>query len=170
MAVLFAGCVLRKVDPYPADWPARAAGDDCRAVLGVYDNLGPKPGLPLFALLVSAYDGTTTRRAGDAQAGAVNLSMPEAGVLEARTRQLSQRFLAEKNEFGCAGGVLELWGTSGGAGNVGGYFGSTVVRVTRDADGWLVVSSDETGFGLLAYVIPVYMSGVSWYRFRPASP
>jgi len=49
--------------------------------------------------------------------------------------------------------VLEFARTGGTSGNVGAWFGSSVVRVAKDEDGRLVVSRDERGFALLAYVI-----------------
>ena len=51
----------------------------------------------------------------------------------------------------------------------GAWFGSSVVRVAKDEDGWLVVSRDEAGFGLLGYMIPIYMSFLHWTRFKPVT-
>jgi len=49
----------------------------------------------------------------------------------------------------------------------GGWYGSSVVRVAKDEDRWLVVSHDDSSVALLGYAIPIYMTGVTWSRFKP---
>ena len=65
--------------------------------------------------------------------------------------------------------MLEFARTGGTGGNVGGWYGSSVVRVAKDEDGWLVVSHDDSGFALLGWAIPIYMTGVTWTRFKPVT-
>ncbi len=169
--VLISGCI-RNVESYPSTWPALLA-NGCSAVVGTYENLGEGPdgrrGEPLFELLVAVYDHEKSRRNGDDAPGPVTLSTPEPGVLEAHTQRLSQRFLAGNREFACVDGALEFARTGVTGGNVGGWFGSSVVRAARDEDGRLVVSRDERGFGLLGFVVPVFMSFQTWSRFKPAT-
>ena len=66
-------------------------------IVGTYENLGEdskgRSGEALFQLLVAVYDHEKSRRSGDREPGAVVISMPAPGVLEVRTRSLSQRFL-----------------------------------------------------------------------------
>ncbi len=50
-------------------------------------------------VLVAVYDHEKPRRSGDNAPGMVVISMPEPGVLEARTQSLSQRFGASHWEF-----------------------------------------------------------------------
>jgi hypothetical protein len=170
-AMLASGCV-RTVQPYPSAWRGLGTGD-CNAIVGTYDNLGEGGkggrGEALFTLLVAVYDHQQPRRFGDRAPGVVTISMPEPGVLEARTRTLSQRFLARNREYECSEGVLEFARTGGTSGNAGTWYGSSVVRVAKDEAGWLVVSRDEAGFALLGYVLPVYMSFLTWTRFPPAT-
>ncbi len=147
--------------------------DGCSAVVGTYENLGEGPdgrrGEALFELLVAVYDHEKSRRSGDDAPGPVTISTPEPGVLEARTQRLTQRFLAGKHEFACVAGALEFARTGAQGGNVGGWFGSSVVRVAKEEDGRLVVSRDERGFALLGWVIPFYMAFQSWSRFSPTT-
>lgn len=169
-AMLVSGCV-RMIQPYPPTWRTLRTGD-CSAIVGAYDNLGEGSkggsGEALFTLLVAVYDHEKPRRSGDRAPGVVTISMPEPGALEASTRDLSQRF-ARHREYECSDGVLEFARTGGTSSNVGTWYGSSVVRVAKDEEGWLVVSRDEAGFALLGYVVPVYLSFLSWTRFRPAS-
>lgn len=169
--ILIGGCI-RKVESYPSTWPALLA-NGCGAVVGTYENLGEGPGgrrgEPLFELLVAVYDHEKSRRSGDDAPGPVTISTPEPGVLEARTERLSQRFLAGNYEFACVDGALEFARTGATGGNVGGWVGSSVVRVAKDADGQLVVSRDERGFGLLGFVVPIVMSFQTWSRFKPTT-
>jgi hypothetical protein len=171
VVLLVCGCV-RTVQPYPSTWRGLHA-DSCAAILGAYENLGEggtgKRGEALFTLLVAVYDHEKPRRSGDRAPGVVTISMPEPGVLEARTGTLSQRFLAQSHEFACTDGVLEFARTGATGSNMGGWLGSSVIRVAKDEDGWLVVSRDESGFALLGYVIPVYMAFLTWTRFQPAT-
>jgi len=168
---LISGCI-RNVESYPSTWPAVLA-NGCNAVVGTYENLGEghdgRRGEPLFELLVAVYDHEKPRRNGDDAPGPVTISTPEPGVLEARTQRLSQRFLASNHEYACVDGALEFARTGATGGNVGGWIGSSVVRVAKDEDGQLVVSRDERGFGLLAFVVPVFMSFQTWSRFKPTT-
>jgi hypothetical protein len=172
VAVLFVSGCVRTVQPYPSTWRSLRA-DGCNAIAGTYKNLGEGGkggrGEPLFTLLVAVYDHGKPRRGGDRAPGIVTISMPEPGVLEARTRSLSQRFLTTNREFACSDGLLEFARTGGSGGDIGAWFGSSVVRVAKDEDGRLVVSRDERGFALLGYVIPLYMAFLSWARFEPAT-
>ena len=70
-------------------------------------------------------------------------------------------------EFACSDGVLEFVRTGGTGSNGGGWYGSSVVRVAKDEDRWLVVSHDDSSVALLGYAIPIYMTGVTWSRFKP---
>jgi hypothetical protein len=118
---------------------------------------------------VAVYDHEKPRRGGDDAPGPVTISAPEPGVLEAHTERLSQRFLAGNYEFACVDGALEFARTGATGGNVGGWVGSSVVRVAKDEDGRLVVSRDERGFGLLGFAVPVFMSFQTWSRFKPTT-
>jgi hypothetical protein len=166
---VLSGCV-RGVQPYPSTWRPLPPANDCNAIAGTYKNLGEGTkgrGEPLFTLLVAVHDHQKPRRSGDSAPGTVTISMPEPGVLEARTGSLSQRFLGRDHDFQCSDGVLEFARTGGTSSNMGAWLGSTVVRVGKDQDGRVVVSRDERGFALLGYVIPIYMGFVSWTRFEP---
>jgi len=169
--LLVSGCV-RMVQPYPSTWRSLRA-DGCHAIVGTYENLGEGGkggrGEALFELLVAVYDHEKPRRNGDNAPGIVTISMPEPGILEAHTRSLSQRFLARNREFECSDGVLEFARTGATGGNVGAWFGSSVVRVAKAEDGWLVVSRDEAGFAMLGFVVPIYMAFLNWARFKPAT-
>jgi hypothetical protein len=118
---------------------------------------------------VAVYDHEKPRRSGDDAPGPVTISTPEPGVLEARTERLRQRFLAGNHEFACVDGALEFSRTGATGGNVGGWVGSTVVRVAKDEDGRLVASRDERGFGLLGFAVPIFMSFQTWSRFKPTT-
>jgi hypothetical protein len=172
-AVLFVSGCVRSVHPYPSEWRSLPRATDCSAILGTYKNLGEGDqggrGEPLFTLLVAVADHEKPRRSGDRTPGIVTISMPESGVLEARSRSLSQRFLARNREFDCSDGGLQFARTGGTSSNVGTWFGSSVVRVAKDEDGRLVVSREERGFALLGYAIPVYMAFLNWTRFEPAT-
>ena len=172
VSVLLVGGCLRMVERYPPTWRSLRA-EGCNAIVGTYENLGEdskgRSGEALFQLLVAVYDHEKSRRSGDREPGAVVISVPAPGVLEVRTRSLSQRFLARNWEFACSDGVLEFARTGGSGGNVGGWYGSSVVRVAKDEDGWLVVSHDDSGFALLGWAIPIYMTGVTWNRFKPVT-
>ncbi len=149
---------------------ASPRADDCRAIAGRYENVGEGAqggrGEALFELLVAVYDHEKPRRSGDNAPGVVVISMPEPGVLEARTQSLSQRFRAGHWEFACAQGALEFSRVSGTDGNVGAWFGSSLVRVAKTDEGGLVASREEAGFALLGFVVPIYMSFLNWSRCK----
>jgi hypothetical protein len=165
--LLLAGCA-REIHEYPPAWPQVLQAYDCASLLGTYENEGEGSGFRKETL-VGILDFQRLR-ARERPAQWVGLSMPGGGLLEVRDPDGRLRFVAEKGEFGCDEGRLHVWYSDGGAGNVGAAWGWVTVDLTKDADGWLVARIDESAVALLGYVIPAYIGGTRWYRFRPTPP
>ncbi len=170
VGVLLTGCVTRRHDSYPTAWPPLRKGD-CDSLLATYENRSGESSDPSWqpALLqLLDFQAVEGRQWKKDRPGRVTLSMPTAGVLEARGSMDYLRFVASEREFICRGAALEL-SRSYGTGILGGTGrGSMTLSLFRDVEGSLIVRQHRREFGLWV-AIPVYWSRTTWYRFPAVS-
>jgi len=161
----------QEIQEYPADWasPVAMAAGDCSSLGGTYadvDSAGSIAGL-LYLLTQSPGDGGPSTHADR-----VVISVPEPDTLSiVGYRDLAvvaqRRYSLRERSLDCrpdGAVVVPARGVLAGQGVIG--YASVRLALSRDPQGYLVVKSEEKGFGSYG-PIPMGGSSRTWSRFQP---
>ncbi len=150
---------------YPSAWPPLVeTRDRCPKLSGVYDNLDEEKRLSLTSIFNLPFPGT------ELLSSPVMISGVEDGVLEVTLWSdgrlvAKNRLVADKKDFSCEDGWVEL-GTTGFTGpQLAGPYGK-YTRLSAQLDGSLVAKKGFWAVGLAYLVVPLGTSEYTWHRFK----
>jgi hypothetical protein len=154
-------CVEVDKQEYPNYWPARVVNaEGCTPVSGTFQNRSIDDSMPLATWFVSSTDSLATVDRLDfpsETSGAFRFRFLSAdgGVLLDRTWH-------EGQEYRCAHGAMEWHGKTF---KFIGLASNDLVQLQRNARGDIVIREAGTSGGIVL-VVPMYISGRSWYAYR----